>query len=232
MLMVLQESLADVVLAQSRNVGNDPHLALFAPQVQGRTDDRQLGIDGPRLGLSAALAVPFRIPERINGSLVGGLRVGQVDLIKRLIDLNPGETKNDDARTVVMTEQVFQLLSACCAGKQPTDYVFTRNGRPMLDFSKTWKLCCERAGVPGLLFHDLRRTGRRLMALAGIEPSVAMKIGGWRTDSVAKRYCIVAQDMMQDATRKLEAQSRQRQQMWHSYGTNAPAIQTPPQSLQ
>ena len=54
-------------------------------------------------------------------------------------------------------------------------------------FRVIWRTVCKRAAVPGLLFHDLRRTGRRKMSLAGIPDDTALKIGGWKTDSVAKR---------------------------------------------
>jgi integrase len=77
-----------------------------------------------------------------------GLRCSQVDLMNRSISLDPGTTKNDDARCVFMTDAMYTLLSACVRDRKPDDYVFTRaNGSPVRDFRKTWRNACVAAGV-------------------------------------------------------------------------------------
>jgi len=73
------------------------------------------------------------------------------------------------------------------------------------DFRETWAHACTFAGVPGLLFHDLRRTAARNLRRAGIAEGVIMKIGGWRTRSVFERYAIVSQTDIEEALKKLEA---------------------------
>jgi integrase len=73
------------------------------------------------------------------------------------------------------------------------------------DFRGTWVKACEHAGIPGLLFHDLRRTAARNLRRAGIAEGVIMKIGGWRTRSVFERYAIVDQNDIAAAVKKLEA---------------------------
>ena len=133
------------------------------------------------------------------------MRVRQVDLMSRTIRLDPGTTKNRDGREVTMTRRVQELMKLCVFGKQPDDFVFTRsNGTPVRDFRGTWEKACERAAVPDLLFHDLRRTAARNLRKAGVAEGVIMKIGGWRTRSVFERYAIVSQADIADAIGKLE----------------------------
>jgi integrase len=42
-----------------------------------------------------------------------------------------------------------------------------------------------------LLFHDLRRSGARVLRQAGIDESTIMALGGWKTASMFRRYAIV-----------------------------------------
>src|SRR5271166_1478364 len=87
------------------------------------------------------------------------------------------------------------------------DFVFTwPHGKPIRDFRETWRNACVAAGVPKLLFHDLRRTAARNLRRAGVAEGVIMKIGGWRTRSVFERYAIVSQTDIADAMHKLEIQ--------------------------
>jgi integrase len=98
------------------------------------------------LWLRAMFEVGYNFGWRVSELL--NLRVRQIDLTARTIRLEPGETKNDEARTVVMTSLVYALLQQSMAGKQPDDYVFTReNGKPIRDFRVAWWKACIAAKV-------------------------------------------------------------------------------------
>jgi integrase len=56
---------------------------------------------------------------------------------------------------------------------------------------------------PARIPHDFRRTAVRNLERAGVPRSVAMKITGHKTEAVYRRYPIVSDADLQEATRKL-----------------------------
>jgi integrase len=79
-------------------------------------------------------------------------------------------------------------------------------------FEKDWNAVRNAAGVPWLLFHDLRRTAVRNMIRAGIPEKVAMTISGHLTRAIFDRYHIVSEDELADAALKMQAFAELRQQ--------------------
>ena len=79
-------------------------------------------------------------------------------------------------------------------------------------FRGPWKNACKRAGVPGLLFHDLRRTGARNLRRAGVAEGAITKIGGWRSRSVFERYAILSHNDIADAILKLQESEKRAEQ--------------------
>ena len=61
---------------------------------------------------------------------------------------------------------------------------------------------CEHVGPVGMLRHDSRWSAVRNMERPGVPRSVAMTISGHKTNSIYRRYAIVSESDIQDATRR------------------------------
>jgi integrase len=69
-------------------------------------------------------------------------------------------------------------------------FIVSWKGHGIREAKTVWKKARKRAGVPGLLIHDLRRTACRNMIRAGISEKRAMEITGHRTNNIFRRYDI------------------------------------------
>jgi integrase len=84
-------------------------------------------------------------------------------------------------------------------------FLIQDHNQRVCSFEKTWKAACGAAGIPGTLFHDLRRTAVTNMIEAGLSEKEAMEISGHRTRAVFDRYHIVSERRMKLNAEKLEA---------------------------
>jgi integrase len=142
------------------------------------------------------------------------IRWEQVDFEGGLILLSAAQTKGKKARVLPIYGDMRRWLDhqreSCPAG---SPWVFHgAHNYPVDNHLSGWTEACQRAELPGLLFHDLRRSAVRNMKRAGIQDRVAMEISGHRTRSVFDRYNIVDTADLQSAGERLEAYARQRKQ--------------------
>jgi integrase len=72
-------------------------------------------------------------------------------------------------------------------------------------FDRAWKVACEKAGYPGILIHDPRRSGVRALVRSGTPETVAMRISGHETRAIFDRYNITSDQDLRD-TRDRRAQ--------------------------
>jgi len=136
------------------------------------------------------------------------LRWEQVDFKNNQVLVTARTAKNKKPRVLPiygeMREWLLILREIQDAKFPACPLVFHHDGQPIVEFRKAWASACKHAQVPGLLFHDLRRSAIRNMRLAGIPENVAMEISGHRTRAVFDRYSIVGARELADAAQKLE----------------------------
>ena len=141
-------------------------------------------------------------------SEIAGLTWGQIDRDNGIVRLEVGETKNDEARTVYLDDELKEVIAQQGTSRENLlPYVFLNDtGTDKIKrFDKSWKTACKDAKIGKRLFHDFRRTAVRNMVRSGIPEAVAMKISGHKTRAVFERYNIVNDADLQLAAQKQEA---------------------------
>ncbi len=168
-----------------------------------------------REDIQVAVAIAYTFGWRLRSEVLT-LRRSQVDLKAGTLRLEPGTTKNREGRVVYLTPELRTLLGQQLDRVdrlskqigQIIPWVFPHlsgrlQGERIRDFRKAWETACRKAGVPWMLVHDFRRTAVRNMERASVPRSVAMKLTGHKTESVYRRYAIVSDSDLQDASRRL-----------------------------
>jgi len=130
-------------------------------------------------------------------------------IVSGTLRLEPGETKNREGREFPLAGPLLTAITSQEEQKRETERHTGRivdalffdygTGEPIKDFRGAWQEATKRAGLPGLIFHDLRRSAARNMVRSGLSETVAMKLGGWKTRSVFDRYAIVDEKMIRSA---------------------------------
>jgi integrase len=161
-------------------------------------------------------ALPDHLKPVLTMAYYTGMRVGeilslrweQVDLWTQEVRLNPGGTKNDEARTISFEGELhacFRIQKEIRYALYPgCPWVFFRKGKPIRSYRQGWERGLQGAGLHGLLVHDLRRSGVRNLLRAGVHERVAMAISGHKTRSVFDRYNIVSGRDLKEAAQKLD----------------------------
>lgn len=136
-----------------------------------------------------------------------------VDFAAQRVSLDAGETKNDDARVFPFTHELEAILREQSGYTRAVErergmiipWVFHRRGKRIKDFYGAWRTACTKAGCPGRVPHDFRRTAVRNLVRAGTPERVAMKLTGHKTRAVFDRYHIVTEADLRDAAERLNS---------------------------
>jgi integrase len=136
------------------------------------------------------------------------LQWGDVDWNRRTVLLR--DSKNREPRIFpfkyhprledVLRRQREEVLRWEKAKAQVCPAVFPWRGRAMKKLRRSWQNACRASGLSGKLLHDFRRTAVRNLIRAGVQQAIAMKITGHKTDSIFRRYLIVDEELLAQAT--------------------------------
>lgn len=146
------------------------------------------------------------------------LRWEQVDFTAGTVTLPPNTTKSGAARVFPFTllpeldtmlrEQRARTSALVSVTGQDIPFVFHRQGQPILSIRRQWEKACKAAGLADHGAHNFRRTAARRLIRAGVAQHIVMRLCGWETDSMFRRYAIVDERDLQDAVGKLASANR------------------------
>jgi len=139
----------------------------------------------------------------------------KVNLKSRFIELEPGDTKDREARNIPICDELYKMLYAMPNRIQASgndNHVFQYKGKPITyNFTRSLKRACQAASIKygrfvkgGFIFHDLRHTFNTNMRKAGVAESVIMKITGHSTREMFDRYNTVDEDDTRKAVKQFE----------------------------
>jgi integrase len=144
-------------------------------------------------------------------------RAGELlDLEWRDVDADDGrlnfrKTKNEQPRSAWLHGVAKQLMSERAEGQEPDAQVFNNaSDKGRYQYAKAFAAACERAGIPGFVFHNLRHSAATYLARDGASEAQIKAVGGWKSSVVARYVHMAAQDtksVMQKLSEKIDGKS-------------------------
>lgn len=206
---------------QAGTVFHRPHIPMLAEDNTRKGFFERDEFDAVRAALpdhlrgvaTFAYLTGWRVPSEVLT-----LQWKQVDRRASTVRLEPGTTKNRDARTfpygalpelAEVIENAWTEHQSLAEAGTLCPYVFHRRGRPIRDCRESWKRACEAVGIPFALMHDFRRTAVRNLVRAGVPDTVAMKLTGHKTRSVFDRYNVTSGADLEEAVGRLASTAGQ-----------------------
>ena len=148
--------------------------------------------------LTAAYFTGWRIQSII------GLEWRQVDLEAGVVRLYAVQTKNrkPTAFPLAPFPELRSMLERRLESTRETEkrlsrvipHVFHRAGQEVRSIRTGWQNAREKAGVPGRMIHDLRRTAVRNLKRMGFSDTDVMNMVGFKTMSIMYRYNITTEE--------------------------------------
>lgn len=161
-----------------------------------------------------ALGCPHVYQQVVRFAWLTGWRQGEIlgltweQIHKDRSEARIPDSKNGDARVLPIGGALRGLIDARWKDRQlGCKWVFHRHGKSLQPtlLRRLFRAAAVKAGYPGLIFHDLRRSAVRNMERAGVLRTVAMRISGHRSEAIFRRYAIVSTEDVSKALAQTEA---------------------------
>ena len=135
----------------------------------------------------------FSLATGLRRANVTGLRWDAVDLARRIAWVWADQTKAGAPLGVPLNDTAVRVLQSQL-GRHAT-HVFAYRGKPVRETgTRAWRSACQRAGLTGLHWHDLRHTWASWHAQAGTPLPVLQRLGGWASYEMVLRYAHLSDD--------------------------------------
>ena len=185
---------------------DDPAAHVLKPNPQNERDRIATPEEWARLEQTLAphlrrlLTVAYEVEPR-KGELLS-LEWSDVDMRRKEFTLR--RTKNGEIRVVPMTPSVYEVfLELRQERRLDTNRVFLYNEKGLQRIGTGFKAACRRAGITNLGIHDFRHTASTNLRRAGVDTATAMKIVGYKSDRMHRRYNTIDSEDLHNAAAKL-----------------------------
>lgn len=175
------------------------------------------------LTISEYLSLIENAPSHLKAMIIigfnTGMRAGEIrelkwsyiDRKKKIISLPPSVTKEKRSKVIPINHHVGHVLDNQPRGLKH-DYVIIYKGQPIKQkdgFKRSFRTTCKNAEIPcgrnalnGITFHDIRRTAKTNMMLAGIDKALRDTILGHSLQGMDAHYISPSEENLQSAMRK------------------------------
>lgn len=148
-------------------------------------------LDACRPNADLYLAVVLSLTTGGRQSEIMTLRWPQIDFNRRVITLNQGTTKNQDARALPLVGEAFTILQERAKVRSlKDDRIFppTTEKAEVRNVREAWERALKAAAIADFRWHDLRHTAASYLAMSGVSMVEIAKILGHRTLAMVARY--------------------------------------------
>lgn len=131
--------------------------------------------------------VMFALATGLRQGNILGLTWDRVDMTRRMVTIEHGDTKNGEALGVPLNDVALGVLGRQ-RGKHRT-HVFTfRGDRLRSANNRAWRAALKACGITNFRWHDLRHTWASWLRQNDVPTWVLQELGGWKSESMVRRY--------------------------------------------